>query len=108
MRDMFSIFRQDMSYNPGVDIRKCVIFQITTTRVRPGHDAQYVDYVQKVMNAAREKAKVDNLHIAAFPGGQWSAGGTYMIMRPMKSLADLDDAYSARFGSMDRRHEKRR
>ena len=91
MRDMLAVFRPELSYNPGVDIRTMRYFSITTTRVRPGHDAQYTDYVQKMVNVARQKAKVDMLHIAAYQVISGSQAGTYMLFRPMKSLAEMDE-----------------
>jgi hypothetical protein len=90
MRDMLAIYRPEMSYNAGVDIRQMRYFSITTTRVRPGHDAQYVDYVQKLLNVARQEAKLDTLHLAVFQIISGAPGGTYMIFRPMKSLAEMD------------------
>ena len=90
MRDMFASFRPDLSYNPGVDVRTMRYFSITTTRIRPGHDAQYAEYVQKMIGLA-QKSKVDNFHLAAFQIVSGAPGGTYMFFRPMKSLADLDE-----------------
>ncbi|MEP6568417.1 MAG: hypothetical protein ABJC10_01480 [Acidobacteriota bacterium] len=96
MRDMLAVYRPELSYNGGVDIRTMRYFQITTTRIRPGHDAQYADYVQKVINVARQKVKVDNLHVAVFQVISGAPGGTYLIFRPMKSLAELDDPIGMR------------
>jgi hypothetical protein len=90
MRDMFANFRTDLSFNPNVDIRTMRYFSINTIRVRPGHDAQYVEYLQKLVNVARQKAKLDDLHIAAFQVISGAQIGTYMFFRPMKSLAELD------------------
>jgi hypothetical protein len=96
MRDMLTIYRPELSYNAGVDIRTMRYFSITVTRIRPGHDAQYAEYVQKVVNVAREKAKIDKLHIATFQVVSGAPGGTYLIFRPMKSLAELDDPIAMR------------
>jgi hypothetical protein len=90
MRDMLTLFRPDLSYNPGVDIRTMRYFSISTLRVRPGHDAQFAEYAQKVINAAR-KAKADNYHTAIFQVISGSQAGTYLLFRPMKSLSELDD-----------------
>lgn len=90
MRDMLAVFRPELSYNPGVDVRQMRYFSITTIRIHPGHDAQYADYVQKMVNVAREQAKLDTLHLAAFQIISGAPGGTYMFFRPMKSLAELD------------------
>lgn len=91
MRDMLAAYRPELSFNAGVDVRTMRYFSITTVRVRPGHDAQYAEYVQKLVNVARQKAKLDNLHIAAFQVITGSPAGTYMFFRPMKSLGELDE-----------------
>ena len=91
MRDMLAIYRPELSFNPGVNIPQMRYFSITTTRVKPGYEAQYVEYVQKVINVARQKAKIDNFHVAVFQIISGAPGGTFMIFRPMKSLAELDE-----------------
>jgi hypothetical protein len=91
MRDMLAIYRPEMSFNPGVNVAQMRYFSITTVRVKPGHDAQYLDYVQKVVNVAREKAKLDNLHLATFQIISGGPAGTYMVFRPMKTLAEMDE-----------------
>jgi hypothetical protein len=90
MRDMLAVYRPEMSFNPGVNISQMRYFLVTTIRVRPGHDAQYLDYVQKLVNVARDKAKV-NLHVAVFQIISGAPGGTYMTFRPLKSLSELDE-----------------
>ena len=91
MRDMLAVYRPELSFNPGVNIAQMRYFTITTTRIRPGFDSVYADYIQKVINVARSKAKVDDLHVAVFQVISGAPGGTYMIFRPMKSLAELDN-----------------
>jgi hypothetical protein len=85
MRDMMTMFRPDLSYNANVDIRSMRYFSITTVRVRPGHEAQYNEHVQKMIKVG-EKAKIDDLHLAAFQVISGAAAGTYIYFRPMKSL----------------------
>jgi hypothetical protein len=89
MRDMFAILRPDLSYSPGVEIAKMRYMAVTTVRVRPGQEEQYLEYVTDVVKAARDKAKAE-LHIAAFQIIAGSPSTTYMFFRPMKSLADYD------------------
>ncbi|HEV2830130.1 MAG TPA: hypothetical protein VGW76_21195 [Pyrinomonadaceae bacterium] len=89
MRDMFAVFRPELSYNPGVKIATMRYFAVNTVRVRPGQEAQYLEYVNGVIKAARDKAKAD-LHVAAFQVIAGSANTTYMFFRPMKSLAEYD------------------
>lgn len=89
MRDMFAVYRSELSYDPGVDIRQMRYFAITTVRVRPGQEDQYAEYVRNLTNAARTKAKAE-LHIAAFQVIAGSPTTTYMFFRPMKTLAEYD------------------
>lgn len=89
MRDMFAVYRPELSYDAGVDIRQMRYFAITTVRVRPGQDDQYAEYVRNLTNAARTKAKAE-LHIAAFQVIAGSPSTTYMFFRPMKTLAEYD------------------
>lgn len=89
MRDMFTVYRPDMSYEAGVDITKMRYFAVTTVRVRPGQEDQYAEYLRTLTNVAREKAKAE-LHIAAFQVIAGSPSTTYMFFRPMKSLAEYD------------------
>ena len=90
MRDMLAIYRPELSFNPDVNIAQMRYFAITTVRVRPGHDAEYADYIRAVVNVAREKAKVDNFHLACYQVISGAPGGTYMFFRAMKSLGEFD------------------
>jgi hypothetical protein len=96
MRDMFAIYRPELSFNPGVVLPQMRYFSITTVRLKPGKDAEYAEYVQKIVNVARTKAKVDNFHAAVFQVISGTGGGTYMIFRPMKSLGELDEPVNMR------------
>lgn len=91
MRDMLAIYRPELSFNPGVNIAQMRYFSITTTRVKPGYDALYSDYLQKILNVARQNAKVSNLHVAVFQVVSGAQAGTYLSFRPMKSLAEMDE-----------------
>jgi len=91
MRDMLGVLRPELGYGGPVDISKMRFFSVTTVRVRPGHDAQYADYVQKIVTVARQKAKIDTLHTAAYQMISGTPAGTYMYFRPMRSLAELDE-----------------
>jgi len=89
MRDMFAVYRPELSYNPGVDIAKMRYFAVTTVRVRPGQEDQYAEYIRNITNVAREKAKAE-LHIAAFQVIAGSPTTTFMFFRPMKSISEYD------------------
>lgn len=89
MRDMLAVFRPELSFEPSVVLPTMRYFAITTVRVRPGQEAQYMDYVRSHINTAREKAKAE-LHIAAFQIIAGTPGTTFLFFRPMKSLAEYD------------------
>ncbi len=95
MRDMFAVYRPELSYQPGVDVRQMRYFAVTTVRVRPGQEDQYAEYVRNLTNVARDKAKAE-LHIAAFQVIAGSPATTYMFFRPMKSVAEYDLRIGAR------------
>lgn len=96
MRDMLGILRPEVGYGAPIDISKMRFFSVTTVRVRPGHDAQYVEYMQKMFNVARQKAKLDNLHVASYQIISGTQAGTYMNFRPMRSMAELDEPMGMR------------
>jgi hypothetical protein len=89
MRDMFAVYRPELSYQPGFDVRQMRYFAVTTVRVRPGQEDQYAEYVRNLTKVARDKAKAE-LHIAAFQVIAGSPATTYMFFRPMKSVAEYD------------------
>lgn len=96
MRDLLTVYRPELSFNPDFDVAQMRYFAITTVRVRPGRDAEYADYVRSVVNIARDKAKPDNFHVVCFQVISGAPGGTYMFFRPMKSLGELDQNVGAK------------
>ena len=86
---MFAVYRPELSYQPGVDIAKMRYFAVTTVRVRPGHEDNYADYVRNVQNAARGKVKAE-AHFAVYQVIAGMPGTTFLVFRPMKSLAEYD------------------
>lgn len=88
MRDMFLVVRPQLSYGAEVDIAQMRYFAVTTVRVRPGQEDQYAE-LMKVVNAARDKIKAE-LHVAGYQVIAGAPGTTYLLFRPMKSLAEYD------------------
>jgi hypothetical protein len=89
MRDIFAVYRPELSFAPGVDIARMRYFAITTVRIKPGQEDQYAELIRTMTNVAREKAKAE-LHVAAFQVIAGMPGTTYLFFRPMKSLAEYD------------------
>jgi hypothetical protein len=89
-RGVVARYRADLSHRPGVSIPKMRYFSITTVRVRPGHTSEYEE-VRKMVKAAHEKEGLKDNHsvfqvIAGMPSG------TFLVITPMKSLAEMDAA----------------
>src|SRR5712692_6230368 len=62
--------------------------RVETIRVRPGHASEFEE-ARKIINAAHEKAKVDE-HIAVYQVTGGAQAGTYIVLIPWKSLAEAD------------------
>jgi hypothetical protein len=89
MRDMFAVFRPDLSYNPTVSLATMRYMAVTTVRLRPGQEDSYSEYVRTLVNTSREKVKAE-IHVAVFQVIAGSPSTTLMVFRPMKSLAEYD------------------
>jgi len=89
MRDILAVYRPELSYQPGVDIATMRYFAVTTVRVRPGQEDNYSEYVRTLQNAGREKVKAE-AHFAVYQVIAGMPATTYMVFRPMKSLAEYD------------------
>lgn len=87
-RQIIAEFREDLSYKPGTNIAEMRYFEITTTRVRPGHEREFEE-ARKMVKAAHEKANV-NEHFAIYEVASGSSGTTYITFIPIKSLAEWD------------------
>lgn len=89
MRDILAVYRPELSYQPGVDMAQMRYFAITTVRLRPGQEDNYSEYVKTLQNASRQKVKAE-AHFAVYQVVAGMPGPTYMVFRPMKSLAEYD------------------
>jgi hypothetical protein len=87
-RDMVARLRPDLSYNASADIGHSRFMRIETIRVRPGHGSEFEE-ARKIINAAHEKAKVDE-HMAVYQVIGGAQAGTYIVLIPWKSLAEAD------------------
>jgi hypothetical protein len=62
---------------------------VVVTRVRPGRIPDYVEFL-KAANQGREKAKLD-VRFAVFQVASGAPTGTFIILRPLASMGELDD-----------------
>lgn len=87
-RSVVARYRADLSHRPGVSMPTMRFFSITIVRIRPGRNADFED-ARKIIKAAHEKAGVNDNH-SVFQVMSGMPNGTFLVITPMKSLAELD------------------
>jgi hypothetical protein len=86
-------YREDQSFNAGVDIPHMRYFEIEAFRVRPGHEKDWDDAVKLVKDAYAKG--LPDAHWAIYQAVYASAGSAqYIVITPMKSMAEIDTAFS--------------
>jgi hypothetical protein len=86
---IFALYREDLSFRPGVNIPLMHNFSVTIVRVRPGHNNEFED-ARKMVKAAHEKAGLKDNHsvyqvLSGYPSG------TFLIITPYRDIADADN-----------------
>jgi hypothetical protein len=83
------VYRKDYSLRAAVKIAEMRYFEISMVVVRPGHQKDW-DALVKIYQSAYEKAS-PTAHWATFESMYGANnGGVYIIITPMKSLAEVD------------------
>ncbi len=91
MSSNFYTLRNDITPEPGVSIPTMRYMQITRIKVRIGHQPEWEEYV-KMLRANLDKAEPGR-HIALYQSAYgWENGGMWLLITPMKSLSEVDDA----------------
>jgi hypothetical protein len=92
-RSMLGTWRKDLSYGPPVEIGKMRYMRIRTFRIKQGQNKAFEAGVKTAL-AAYEKSH----YPASFAFYEVAAGTgspTFIVLRPMKSLADMDATTAA-------------
>ena len=87
-RTYLGSYRQDLSFGPSVEIGKMRYFRIRTFRIKQGQNKAFEEGVKTAL-AAYEKSH----YRASFAFYEVAAGTgspTFIVLRPLKSLAELD------------------
>lgn len=90
VRSIVARYRADLSHRPGVNIATQRVFSITIVRVRPGRNADF-EAARKISVDAHVKAGVNDNH-SVYQVLSGMPSGTFLIITPMKSLAEVDAA----------------
>jgi hypothetical protein len=89
-RNIFTL-RDDLMPDPGVAIATMRYMQITRITVRPGHQADWEEYL-KMFRSNLDKTQPGR-HIALYQSAfGWENGGIWLLITPMKSLSEVDEA----------------
>lgn len=86
--ESFAVYRPDLSYQSGVNIAEMRYFSIETFHIRPGQEGQF-DAAARMYLDGMTKGKVDS-HYVIYQMVSGVEGSVYLVMQPMKSLADMD------------------
>jgi len=82
------VYREDYSLNAPVNIGQMRYFEISRFKVRPGHEKEWDDLVKIYLSGYKS---VPNAHWATFESMYGADnGGVYIVINPMKSLAEVD------------------
>jgi len=83
------VYNEDQSLRAPVDIAHMRYFEISLYRVRSGHRHEW-DELVKLVKGAYEK--VPSAHWAMYEAMYGQEGTTYVVIVPMKSLAEVDQS----------------
>lgn len=80
-------YRPELSYKPDFNVGEYKYFSVAIVRARMGSDGAEPF---KILNAAREKASLDEHHVV-FQVSSGMPAGTYLSFTPVKSMAAWDE-----------------
>lgn len=87
-RDMFAIYRPDLSYRADVNMAEMRYFGVETFQIRMGQESQFAN-AAKIYMETTKKANIDS-HYAIYQVVSGAEAGIFLIFSPMKSLAEMD------------------
>ncbi|MEP7270169.1 MAG: hypothetical protein ABI882_01630, partial [Acidobacteriota bacterium] len=85
---MMAVLNEELSRpspNPFPTMR---YFMVTTYRVKPGHAPEFTEF-RKLLKSVNESGKTSNYYLV-YQVVSGSPSGTYLLLRALKSLAELD------------------
>jgi hypothetical protein len=82
------VLREDLSYRDTVDWSQMHAYEMITVRARPGHNGDVKQIVDKLR--AAHQAAGTSAHWVMYQGMMGVPDGTFLVLAPHKSVADLD------------------
>jgi hypothetical protein len=101
MRTVQLVARPDLSYGAFPDLTKARFWDISTLRIRPGHEAQFEEAVKLYGEVSDRLAPNNSFRVYMVTAGM--SGGTYMIFSSVEEYAQFDEVMAtgnALFGGM--------
>lgn len=93
VRSFLAAYRKDLSFGPPVEIGKMRYMRVRTFRVKQGMGRAFEEGVKTAL-AAYEKSRFPaSFAFYEVAAGTWSP--TFVVLRPMKSLAEMDGMEAA-------------
>ena len=84
----FWMLRPDLSYRDTVAWSQMHAYEMITVRARPGHNDDVKKIAEKIR--ATHMAAHTSAHWAMYQGGMGVPDGTFLVIIPHKTVADLD------------------
>ncbi len=88
VRTILAKYRKELSYGPDVEIGKMRSFRIRSFRIKQGHWRSFEDGVKAAMAAYKKSEYPASFAFYEVTAGMGSP--SYLVLRPLKSLAELD------------------
>ena len=85
---ILAVYRDELSYHPNIEWSKARYVNVTTYRINPGRQQDFVAF-RKIVNDAHTKANMNESWVV-YEVVSGLPAGTYMLFAPLKSMADLD------------------
>ena len=89
VRSTYLFYNPELSYRPNFNLGEYKYFMVDTYRIKLGHGEKFAE-MRKAVNAAHEKAKIDE-HMLVYNVGLGAPAGIVLVFEPMKSLKEFDD-----------------
>lgn len=88
MRRWILTYREDLSYQPNINVGRFHDWMVDVVRVRVGHGPKFAE-IRKMINAAHEKSNMDE-HMVVYQVSAGAPMGTFVIFEPMSDIKAID------------------
>lgn len=105
-RDITATYQKDISYRPKFDWSEVHYWEIIWIHLRQGHHGEYVE--NRVMTREEHERGAFDTHQMMYAVQSGEQSGTFMVIRPMKTLGLLDELHAADDGEPTTPEEKKK